>query len=194
MNIGLYFGSFNPIHTGHLIIANHILNESSLQRIWFIISPLNPFKKPDTLLNEYNRLHLVQKVIENDLRLKASDIEFNLPKPSYTVHTLAYLKEKYPDYKFSIIMGSDSFQNLPNWKNAEIIAAEYPIIIYKRPGFEVENKLNASIQIMDAPLLAISATHIRNLLQQGKSIKYLVPLSVEEEILAGGYFKKGSKK
>lgn len=194
MNIGLYFGSFNPVHTGHLIIANHILNESRLQRIWFIVSPLNPFKKPDNLLNEYNRLRLVQKVIENDLRLKASDIEFNLPKPSYTVHTLAYLKEKYPDYKFSIIMGSDSFQNLANWKNAEIIAADYPIIIYKRPGFEVENKLNASIQIMDAPLLEISATHIRNLLQQGKSIKYLVPPSVEEEILAGGYFKKGSKK
>lgn len=194
MNIGLYFGSFNPIHTGHLIIANHILNECRLQRIWFIVSPLNPFKKPDNLLNEYNRLHLVQKVIENDLRLKASDIEFNLPKPSYTVHTLAYLKEKYPDYKFSIIMGSDSFQNLANWKNAEIIAAHYPIIIYKRPGFEVENKLNASIQIMDAPLLEISATYIRNLLQQGKSIKYLVPPSVEEEILAGGYFKKGSKK
>lgn len=194
MNIGLYFGSFNPIHTGHLIIANHILNESGLQKIWFVVSPLNPFKQPDNLLNEYDRLHLVQKAIENDLRLKASDIEFSLPKPSYTVHTLAYLKEKYPAHNFSIIMGSDSFQNLQNWKNADIIAANYPIIIYKRPGFEVANKLNASIQVMAAPLLEISSTYIRELIRAGKAIKYLVPPTVEEEILAGGYFKKASKK
>lgn len=194
MNIGLYFGSFNPIHTGHLIIANHILNESGLQKIWFVVSPLNPFKQPDNLLNEYDRLHLVQKAIENDLRLKASDIEFSLPKPSYTVHTLAYLKEKYPAHNFSIIMGSDSFQNLQNWKNADIIAANYPIIIYKRPGFEVANKLNASIQVMAAPLLEISSTYIRKLIRAGKAIKYLVPPTVEEEILAGGYFKKASKK
>lgn len=194
MNIGLYFGSFNPIHTGHLIIANHILNESGLQKIWFVVSPLNPFKQPDNLLNEYDRLHLVQKAIENDLRLKASDIEFSLPKPSYTVHTLAYLKEKYPAHNFSIIMGSDSFQNLQNWKNADIIAANYPIIIYKRPGFEVANKLNASIQVMAAPLLEISSTYIRELIRVGKAIKYLVPPTVEEEILAGGYFKKASKK
>jgi nicotinate-nucleotide adenylyltransferase len=194
MKVGLYFGSFNPIHVGHLVIANHILNESGLDRIWFIVSPLNPFKKTENLLNEYDRLHLVQKAIEGDVRLKASDIEFSLPKPSYTVHTLAYLEEKYPEHSFSIIMGSDGFQNLDKWKNPETIIANYPIIIYKRPGFEVDNKLNANITIMNAPLLEISSTHIRALIQSGKSIKYLVPFAVEEEIMASGSFRKPQRK
>jgi nicotinate-nucleotide adenylyltransferase len=194
MKIGLYFGSFNPIHIGHLIIANHILNTSLLDKIWFVVSPLNPFKQSDNLLNEYDRFHLVQKAIENDNRLKASDIEFSLPKPSYTVHTLTYLREKYPTHSFSIIMGSDSFQNLGKWKNAEVIIENYPVVVYKRPGFEIDNKLNARLEIMKAPLLEISATHIRELIKEGKSIKYLVPPVVEEEILASGLFKKPQKK
>jgi nicotinate-nucleotide adenylyltransferase len=190
MEVGLYFGSFNPIHTGHLIIANHILNETSLQKIWFVVSPQNPFKPSATLLNEYDRLHLVQKAIEKDDRLWASNIEFSLPKPSYTAHTLAYMKEKYPSHQFTIIMGSDSFQNLGNWKNAETIISNYPIIIYERPGFEVKNDLGAKITIMDAPLLQISATHIRELIKASKSIRYLVPPAIEEEILNSGFFKK----
>lgn len=194
MKIGLYFGSFNPIHIGHLIIANHILNESDIERVWFIVSPLNPFKVAETLMNEYDRFHLVNRAIEEDSRLKASDIEFSLPKPSYTVHTLAYLKEKYPDHSFSIIIGSDGFQNLGKWKNAEVIIEHYPIIIYKRPGFEVNNKLKARITIMDAPLLEISSTHIRELIKAGKSIKYLVPSSIEEEILSNSFFRKAHKK
>ena len=194
MKVGLYFGSFNPIHIGHLIIANHILNETDLQKIWFVVSPQNPFKKSNALLNEYDRLHLVQKAIESDGRLKASDIEFSLPKPSYTSHTLAYLKEKYPDHSFSIIMGSDSFQNLAGWKNVEIIIRDYPIIIYNRPGFEVKNGIGARIQLMSAPLLEISATYIRELIRAGKSIKHLVPQAVEEEITNYGFFKKPQKK
>jgi nicotinate-nucleotide adenylyltransferase len=194
MKVGLYFGSFNPIHTGHLIIANHILNETDLKKVWFMVSPQNPFKTSHSLLNEYDRFHLVQKAIEGDLRLKASDIEFSLPKPSYTVATLAYLKEKYPNYEFSIIMGSDSFQNLSKWKNPEVIVRDYPIIIYRRPGFEISNEMSARIKIMDAPLLEISATHIRELIREGKSIRYLVPLAVEEEIAASAYFKKHQKK
>ena len=194
MKVGLYFGSFNPIHVGHLIIANHILNQATVDRVWFVVSPLNPFKESNTLLNEYDRLHLVQKAIEGDVRLKATDIEFSLPKPSYSVHTLAYLTEKYPDHAFSIIMGSDGFQNLDKWKNPDTIINNYKIIIYKRPGFEVDNKLNANITIMDAPLLQISSTHIRDLIKSGKSIKYLVPPSVEEEILASGLYKKAYKK
>lgn len=190
MNVGLYFGSFNPIHVGHLIIASHILNESGLDRIWFVVSPLNPFKNSESLQNEYDRLHLVQKAIEGDARLKASDIEFSLPRPSYTVHTLAYLQEKYPEHKFSIVMGSDGFQNLDKWKNPETIVTNYPIFIYKRPGFEVHNKLNANITIMNAPLLEISSTHIRELIRSGKSFKYLVPANVEEEIIRSGIFKK----
>jgi len=194
MNIGLFFGSFNPIHNGHLIIVNHILNETDLDKIWFVISPLNPFKISESLLNEYDRFHLVQKAIEGDLRLKASDIEFTLPKPSYTIHTLTYLKEKYPEHVFTLIMGSDGFQNLDKWKNAELIARDYTIIIYKRPGFDIINKLNASILVLDAPLLSISATYIRKLIERGKSIKYLVPPAVEEEITSYGHFKKNQKK
>jgi nicotinate-nucleotide adenylyltransferase len=194
VKIGLYFGSFNPVHVGHLIIVNHILNESELEMIWFIVSPLNPFKDSHNLMNEYDRLHLVKKAIEEDPRLKASDIEFSLPKPSYTVHTLAYLKEKYPDHSFSIIMGSDSFQNLGKWKNPETLIENYPIIIYKRPGFHVNNKLNANITIMDAPLLEISSTYIRELIKAGKSIKYLVPSNIEEEILSSTFFRKVHKK
>jgi len=194
MNIGLYFGSFNPIHIGHLIIVNHILNQSELDRIWLVVSPQNPFKNADGLMNEYERFHLVQRAIEDDVRLKASDIEFSLPKPSYTVHTLAYLEEKYPEHHFSIIMGSDGFQNLDKWKNAEAIVANYPIIIYKRPGFEVNKNLHAKITIMTAPQLEISSTHIRELIRSGKSIKYLVPFKVEEEILASGFVKKLQRK
>src|SRR5215213_8358810 len=132
MKIGLYFGSFNPIHNGHLIIANHILNETDLNKIWFVVSPQNPLKQSTTLLNSYDRLHLVRKAIENDDRVKASDIEFHLPKPSYTATTLAYLKEKYPEHEFSIIMGSDSFQNITKWKNYETIIQNNELIIYKR--------------------------------------------------------------
>ena len=194
MKIGLYFGSFNPIHIGHLIIANHILNETDLQRIWFVVSPQNPFKLSSTLLNKYDRLHLVQKAVEGDDRLKASEIEFALPQPSYTSHTLAYLSEKYPSHQFIVIMGSDSFQNLGKWKNAEAIIANYPIIVYRRPQFEATNNLGAQLTVMDAPLLEISATHVRECIQKGKSIKYLVPKAVEEEIEKSSFYKKTQKK
>lgn len=194
MKIGLYFGSFNPIHSGHLIIANHILNETDLQKIWFVVSPQNPFKPSSTLLNEYDRLHLVLKAIEDDDRLRGSEIEFSLPKPSYTSHTLSYLSEKYPAHSFTIIMGSDSFQNLDKWKNSEAILKNYPIIVYRRPNFEILNDLGAKITIMKAPLLEISATHIREAIQQGKSIKYLVPEKVEKEIEKSGFYKKLQRK
>lgn len=194
MKTGLYFGSFNPIHIGHLIIASHILNQTNIQRIWFVVSPQNPFKVSDSLWNEYDRLHLVRKAVEDDPRLRASDIEFSLPRPSYTVHTLAYLQEKHPDQEFYIIMGSDSFQNLGNWKNAEVIIANYPIIVYERPGFEINNCLGANVTVMKAPLLEISATHIRELIRNGKSIKYLVLPIVEEEILASGWYKRLQEK
>lgn len=190
MNIGLYFGSFNPIHIGHLIIANHILNETDINRLWFVVSPHNPFKNESSLLNEYQRLNLVQLAIEDDVRLKASDIEYGLPKPSYTSTTLAFLSEKYPDYNFRIIMGSDSFQNLNKWKNPEYIINNYEIYIYKRPGFEVVNNFNAKIKVMDAPLLELSATQIRQNLKAGKSVRYMLPDNVLVEIEKSGYYRK----
>ncbi len=189
MNIGLYFGSFNPVHSGHLIIANHVLNETQLEKIWFIVSPQNPFKANATLLNEYDRLHLLKLATEEDPRIKISDIEFGLPKPSYTSVTLAHLHEKNPEHQFSIIMGSDSFQNLNKWKNAEYIIENYTIYVYNRPGFEIQNQVNAKLNIVEAPLLQISATQIRQLIRAGKSIRYMVPEKVKEEIEKGNYYK-----
>jgi len=189
MKIGLYFGSFNPVHVAHLIIANHILNETDIQKVWFVVSPQNPFKSENGLLNEYHRLQLVRVATENDNRIKASDIEFSLPKPSYTSTTLAYLKEKNPEHEFCIIMGSDSFQNLHKWKNYEVIVKDYEIYVYLRPGFEVTNTINAKLHIVDAPLLQLSATQIRKYIKEGKSIRYLVPDNIIEEIEKGNYYK-----
>lgn len=194
MKIGLYFGSFNPIHVGHLIIASHILNETELEKVWFVVSPHNPFKEASSLLNEYDRLHLVQKAVEGDDRLKASDIEFSLPKPSYTAHTLAYLSEKYLSHHFTIIMGSDSFQNLGKWKNAETIISNYPLLVYLRPRFEFKNTIGAQATVINAPLLEISSTHIRQCIGQGKSIKYLVPDSVNDEIEKSSFYRKSHRK
>lgn len=189
MKVGLYFGSFNPVHAGHLIIANHILNETPLEKLWFIVSPQNPFKTESGLLNEYQRLHLLKVSTEDDPRIKVSDIEFGLPRPSYSSVTLLHLQEKYPTYEFSIIMGSDSFQNLYKWKNYEFIVKNYRIYIYRRPGFEIQNSINANITIVDAPLLQISATQIRQLIKTGKSIRYIVPDKAREEIEKGNYYK-----
>ena len=189
MNIGLYFGSFNPVHCGHLIIANHILNESSLTKIWFIVSPQNPFKQGGSLLNEYDRLHLLKLATEDDPRIKISDIEFTLPRPSFTSTTLSHLQEKHPDAQFSIIMGSDSFQNLHKWHNYEYIVKNYPIFVYRRMGFEVENHTRSQLNLVDAPLLQISATQVRQLIKAGKSIRYMVPDKVREEIEKYNYYK-----
>ncbi|MFN8251138.1 MAG: nicotinate (nicotinamide) nucleotide adenylyltransferase [Ferruginibacter sp.] len=189
MNVGLYFGSFNPVHVGHLIIASHIANNTQLNQVWFVISPQNPFKQSSALLNEYHRLHLVNLAIEGETKLKTSTVEFKLPKPSYTVDTLAYLAEKYPQHRFSIIMGSDGFQNLDKWKNYKTIIAHHDFYIYKRPGFEIANSFGATIHQLEAPLLDISSTRIRNLIREKKSFRFLVPDSVREEIEKNGYYK-----
>jgi len=189
MNIGLYFGSFNPVHTGHLIIAKHVLNNTKLKQVWCIVSPQNPLKKTSSLLNEYHRLHLIQSAIEGENDLKASNIEFHLPKPSYTIDTLTHLKEKYPSYSFSVIMGSDSYCNINKWKNYKTLLRDYDLYIYKRPGFEISATLEDNIKLLDAPLLEISSTHIRELIKAGKSIRYLVPDAVKEEIERNHYYR-----
>jgi len=188
MNVGLFFGSFNPVHTGHLIIASHIASNTKLDSVWFVVSPQNPFKQSASLLNQNHRLNLIKLAIEGERKLKASNIEFKLPTPSYTVDTLAHLKEKYPDTSFSIIMGSDGFQNITKWKNAEVIIKNYPIIIYKRPGFEINNHINARIEVVEAPMLEISSTHIRLLIKQKKNIRYLVPDILKVEIENNLYY------
>ena len=189
MQVGLYFGSFNPIHTGHCIIASHIVNNTSLDQVWFVVSPQNPLKTSLTLLNEYHRLNLVQMAIEGETKLRASDIEFHLSRPSYTINTLTYLQEKHGNYHFSVIMGSDSFQNLKNWKNYQLLINRYEIYIYSRPGFEVKKPEKTNIKLIDAPLLQISSTHIRENIRNRKSIKFLVPDMVKEEIERNGYYK-----
>jgi nicotinate-nucleotide adenylyltransferase len=194
MKVGLYFGSFNPIHTGHLIIASHVLNETDIQKIWFIISPQNPFKQSNSLLNEFDRLHMVRLAVEDNPKMKAVDIEIRLPKPSYTSNTLVQLSEKYPEHEFSVIMGSDSFRNLDKWKNAQFIIDNYPLLVYQRAGFDVDNTAGARVTVLDAPLIQISATYIRELIRNGKSIRYLVPEIVREEIGTRRFFKKTAQK
>jgi nicotinate-nucleotide adenylyltransferase len=189
MKIGLYFGSFNPIHNGHLIIAQHVLNETDLEKIWFVVSPQNPFKQQKTLLNEYDRLHLINIAIEGTPALKATDIEFKLPRPSYTINTMTYLNEKYPQHDFSIIMGSDSYQNIDDWKNAETLKNSYTIYVYERPEHPVQIPAGKKIVVVTAPLLQISATHIRDLIQKNKSIRFLVPDTVKDEIERNNYYK-----
>ena len=190
MKIGLYFGSFNPVHNGHLIIANHILNETELKKIWFVVSPQNPLKENNTLLNEYDRLHLVRLAVQDDNRVKSSDIEFNLPRPSYTSNTMAFLSEKYPDHKFSIIMGSDSYQNLHKWKNFQTIINHYDILVYQRKDHDIKEFFDKKPIVLNAPLIEISASQIRENIKTGKSIRYLVPEIVREEIETRRFYKQ----
>lgn len=189
MKIGLFFGSFNPIHHGHLMVASFVANHTELKQVWLVVSPQNPHKTQASLLNEYDRLHLAQIAIENDSQLRVSDIEFRLPKPSYTIDTLTYLQEQFPQHEFYVIMGGDSFQNLPKWKNFEALVKNYKFIVYKRPGFEHVQNYGASVQFLDAPMLELSATLIRNNCKNGITIKYLVPEKVREEIEKNNYFK-----
>lgn len=189
MHIGLYFGSFNPIHIGHLIVANHIVENSDIDKLWFVVSPHNPLKDSHSLLNEYDRLHLVELAISDNAKFRASNIEFHMPKPSYTIDTLTYLTEKFPLEQFSVIMGADSFQNIHRWKNYEKLVSKYAFIIYNRPGFEIKDTHNARLQILDAPLLEISSTLIRKQIKAGKSIRYIVPDKVAGYIADNAYYK-----
>jgi nicotinate-nucleotide adenylyltransferase len=190
MKIGLFFGSFNPIHHGHLMVASYIANHTEVQQVWLVVSPQNPHKTQASLLNEYDRLHLAQLAIEDDSQIKVSDIEFKLPKPSYTIDTLTYVQEQFPQHEFYVIMGGDSFQNLPKWKNFESLIKNYKFIVYRRPGFEINNTHGASVQYLEAPMLELSATLIRNNCKNGNTIRYLVPEKVREEIERNNYFKE----
>ncbi len=190
MKIGLYFGSFNPIHIGHLIIAEFVANNTDVDQVWLVVSPQNPLKQSSVLLNAYQRLHLVQIAIADNTKLRASDVEFKLPKPSFTIDTLTYLQEKYPNNVFSIVMGSDSYSNITKWKNYELLLRNYSVIVYLRPNFPVLQLENVkSLQVLNAPLLDISATFIRTAIKNKTSIKYLVSDCVLDEIYNNSYYK-----
>ena len=190
MKIGLFFGSFNPIHVGHLIIANHIVQHTDLKKVWMVVSPQNPLKPKNTLAKEQDRLHLVRLAIGDNPNLEASDIEFKLPQPSYTIDTLTYLKEKYPTKSFVLIMGGDNLATLQKWKNYEMILEHYEIYVYKRPDYDLEQwATHPKVNIIDAPLLEISATHIRNTIKAKKSIQYLVTEPVLKYIEGSNMYK-----
>ena len=178
--IGLFFGSFNPIHTGHLIIAEYMASRTDLEQVWFVVSPHNPLKLRSTLANDFDRLHMVQLAIDDNPRLKASNIEFSLPKPSYTIDTMVYLHEKYPQHQFSLIMGSDNLGSISKWKNYELLLERYKIHVYKREGVPIDQTSvpNADIVIYDVPMLDISSTYIRKSIAEGLSIRYMVPENV----------------
>jgi nicotinate-nucleotide adenylyltransferase len=170
--ITLFFGSFNPIHIGHLILANYVLEHSDADELWFVVSPQNPFKEKKSLLKDHNRFDMVQLALQNYPKMRASNIEFSLPKPSYTIDTLAYLKEKYPDFSFSLMMGEDNLENLHKWKNVETLIKNHQILVYPRI-FEKEKppqKLrHENIVLLKAPIIELSATEIRTMIKDGKN-------------------------
>ena len=196
--IGLYFGSFNPIHIGHLAIANYMIEFSpGLDHIWFVISPQNPLKKKLTLLANHHRLHLAELAIGNDPELEVSDIEFNLPRPSYTIDTLTYLEERYPANRFILIMGADNLSTINKWKNHDLLLEKYEIYVYPRPGYPTDkigaykNILeNAKIHMVDAPLMEISSSFIRTSIIEGKNIRYFLPPKVYEYIREMHFYEK----
>lgn len=173
---GLYFGSFNPIHIGHLAIANFMIEFSDLDQLWFVVSPQNPLKEKKTLLKDYHRLELVRLAIEEDDRFRASDIEFKLPTPSYTIDTLAYLEERNPGYEFQLVMGADGLLTFHRWKHADLIAQKYHRLIYPRPGMDMDAAARLpNSTVVDAPLMEISSSFIRKAIREGKDIRHLVP-------------------
>ncbi|HEY0272089.1 MAG TPA: nicotinate (nicotinamide) nucleotide adenylyltransferase [Chitinophaga sp.] len=189
MKIGLYFGSFNPIHNGHLIIANFIAYNTELDMVWLVVSPQNPLKPAGTLLNEHHRYHLVELAVQGAPRLRASNIEFSLPRPSFTIDTLTYLSEKFPTHEFAVIMGSDSLENLPRWKNYEQLIRQYPLYIYMRPGHPARELAGARITVLEAPLLDISSTAIRRWIKEGKPLRYLIPDNVVAYMEENNYYR-----
>lgn len=191
--IGLFFGSFNPIHIGHLILANYILEHTDMDELWFVVSPQNPFKEKKSLLKDHNRLDMVQLAVKNYPKMRASNVEFSLPQPSYTIDTLTYLHEKYPDYSFSLIMGEDNLQNLHKWKNADTLVKNHHIIVYPRI-FEGEKKesdylQHENISLIKAPIIELSATEIRNMIKTGKNVRPMLPPEVFEYLDGSSFYK-----
>ena len=194
MKVGLFFGSFNPVHNGHLIIANHIVENGLVNEVWFVVSPQNPFKTKASLLAERDRLHLVNLAIGDDERLKASDVEFSLPKPSYTAFTLANLREKFPEKEFSLIIGEDNLNHLHKWKNAESIIQNHTIICYPRKNNTVQDRSSDFLQkgkiiSCDAPVISVSSSYIRQMLESEKLPKYVMPEKALAYTLEMNFYK-----
>lgn len=193
MKIGLYFGTFNPIHIGHLIIANHMAEHSDLDQIWMVVTPHNPHKQKSSLLDDYHRLHMVHLATEDYPKIKPSDIEFKLPQPNYTVNTLAHLQEKFPNHEFCLIMGEDNLNSLHKWKNYEVILQNHDIYVYPRAASgEIDAQLvnHPKIHHVGAPILELSSTFIREGIKNGKNIRPMVPHKVWEYIDHNLFYRK----
>lgn len=190
MRIGLFFGSFNPIHTGHLILADAVRIKAGLDAVWLVVSPHNPHKAKSTLANDADRLRMVELATDDDPHLLANNAEFYLPQPSYTSHTLTHLVAQFPQYQFGLIMGADNLLTLPKWKNGDAILRNYPIYVYPRPEVALPAALPATVQYLeDAPLMEISATDIRQRIRLGQSIRYIVPDAVAAYIEQHGLYQ-----
>lgn len=189
--VGLFFGSFNPIHIGHLMIAEFFVENTDLKEVWFVVSPSSPFKKKDSLLSEHQRLYMVNLAIEDDARFRSCDIEFKLSYPSYTCNTLVHLKEKYPDKEFVLMMGEDNLESIEKWKNYDYILDNYSIYVYPRIGSDGAQWANRpNIHLVNAPHLGISATLIRNSIAENKQVKYFLHPKVATFIDEMGFYKK----
>lgn len=183
MKVGLYFGSFNPIHIGHLVIANHIAEYSDLDQVWFVVTPHNPFKKKSSLLDNYQRLEMVYRATKDYQKLKPSNIEFNLPQPNYTVNTLVHLQEKYSEYEFALIMGEDNLKSFHKWKNYEVILENHHIYVYPRISenvIETQFHNHDKIHFIKAPIMQLSSTFIRKSVKEGKNVQPMLPEHVWE--------------
>ncbi|MFM7595447.1 MAG: nicotinate (nicotinamide) nucleotide adenylyltransferase [Flavobacteriales bacterium] len=196
MKIGLFFGSFNPIHSGHLMLAEGVINETDLDQVWFVVTPHNPIKKKGNLLADHHRLNMVRDAIHDNLKFRASDIEFNLPQPNYTAVTLTYLVEKYPNHTFSLIVGEDNLRGMNSWYNAEFILNNFRILIYPRSiqKHETEKTSTPTAEknlefLSNVPALELSSSQIRALIKAEKSIKYMVPVAVERMITEMGFYR-----
>ncbi|HRV52035.1 MAG TPA: nicotinate (nicotinamide) nucleotide adenylyltransferase [Bacteroidia bacterium] len=191
MKTGLFFGSFNPIHNGHMVIANYFAEFSDLKQVWFVVSPHNPLKPAGSLLNDFQRLQLVELAIGDYRKMKVSKIEFGLPKPSYTINTLTHLQEKFPQHEFVLIMGSDNLHTFHKWKNYEQILEYFSIYIYPRPGFDGGDfKNHPKVKFIEAPLMEISSTFIRNAIKSKKDVRFMMPEKVADYIDEMNFYKK----
>ncbi len=191
MKIGLYFGSFNPIHIGHLALANYMVEYTDLEALWFVVSPQNPFKKKSSLLADYHRYELVFRAIDDFPKFRVSNIEFNMPKPSYTIDTLAYLYDKYPKHQFALIMGEDNLPTFHKWKNPKEILATTTLYVYPRYGYDGgELKNHERVKIVDAPKIELSSSFIRKAIKDGKNLKFFVPAKAYEYIEEMNFYSK----
>lgn len=193
MKIGLYFGTYNPIHVGHLIIANHMAEFADLDQVWMVVTPHNPLKKKATLLEDHQRLQMVYLATEDFPKIKPSDIEFKLSQPNYTVNTLAHLQDKFPQHEFSLIMGEDNLKTLHKWKNYEVILQHHDIYVYPRISSEADNleiKNHPKVHLIDAPVVEISSTAIRETIKKGKNVQPLLPHKVWNYIDYNNFYRK----